>query len=147
MKHLILLFRNLSTSCLGGKYLLSGERTLVCIDYFVSSVLGDIGNYYYGQGHPMKPHRIRMTHNLLLNYGLYRKMEIYVSIPFGKYSALIFFFLTIIILLWWRTFSRWKCLQENGNLILLYLEETECGTYSLFFSLFHQHFLKKIFPP
>lgn len=27
----------------------------------------------------MKPHRIRMTHNLLLNYGLYRKMEIYVS--------------------------------------------------------------------
>uniref|UniRef100_A0AAY4E2X5 histone deacetylase n=1 Tax=Denticeps clupeoides TaxID=299321 RepID=A0AAY4E2X5_9TELE len=39
--------------------------------------LGDVGNYYYGQGHPMKPHRIRMTHNLLLNYGLYRKMEIY----------------------------------------------------------------------
>ena len=25
----------------------------------------------------MKPHRIRMTHNLILNYGLYRKMEIY----------------------------------------------------------------------
>uniref|UniRef100_A0A2K5YS57 Histone deacetylase 1 n=1 Tax=Mandrillus leucophaeus TaxID=9568 RepID=A0A2K5YS57_MANLE len=33
---------------------------------------GDIGNYCYGQ-----PHRIRMTHNLLLNYGLYRKMEIH----------------------------------------------------------------------
>lgn len=30
----------------------------------------------------MKPHRIRMTHNLLLNYGLYRKMEIYVSFCF-----------------------------------------------------------------
>lgn len=43
------------------------------------SPAGDVGNYYYGQGHPMKPHRIRMTHNLLLNYGLYRKMEIYVS--------------------------------------------------------------------
>lgn len=26
----------------------------------------------------MKPQRIRMTHNLLINYGLYRKMEIYV---------------------------------------------------------------------
>lgn len=26
----------------------------------------------------MKPHRIRMTHNLLLNYGLYKKMQIYV---------------------------------------------------------------------
>jgi histone deacetylase 1/2 len=38
---------------------------------------GDVGNFYYGQGHPMKPHRIRMTHNLLLNYGLYRKMEVY----------------------------------------------------------------------
>ena len=46
----------------------------------MSLILGDIGNYYYGQGHPMKPHRIRMTHNLLLNYGLYRKMEIYVSV-------------------------------------------------------------------
>ena len=25
----------------------------------------------------MKPHRMRMTHNLILNYGLYRRMEIY----------------------------------------------------------------------
>eukprot|EP00301_Raphidiophrys_heterophryoidea_P017916 c2914_g1_i1.p1 GENE.c2914_g1_i1~~c2914_g1_i1.p1 ORF type:complete len:450 (-),score=130.21 c2914_g1_i1:1153-2451(-) len=37
----------------------------------------EIGNYYYGPGHPMKPHRMRMTHSLLLSYGLYRKMEIY----------------------------------------------------------------------
>jgi hypothetical protein len=28
----------------------------------------------------MKPHRIRMTHNLLINYGLYEKMEIFVRI-------------------------------------------------------------------
>lgn len=48
-------------------------------DFSLFSFQGDVGNYYYGQGHPMKPHRIRMTHNLLLNYGLYRKMEIYVS--------------------------------------------------------------------
>lgn len=48
---------------------------------FLLACAGDIGNYYYGQGHPMKPHRIRMTHNLLLNYGLYRKMEIYVCFP------------------------------------------------------------------
>lgn len=40
--------------------------------------IGDIGNYYYyGQGHTMKRHRIHMTRNLLLNYGLYRKIEIY----------------------------------------------------------------------
>lgn len=25
----------------------------------------------------MKPHRIRMTHDLVLNYGLYKRMEIY----------------------------------------------------------------------
>jgi histone deacetylase 1/2 len=37
----------------------------------------EIGNFYYGSGHPMKPHRMRMAHNLVLNYGLYRKMEIY----------------------------------------------------------------------
>lgn len=43
-----------------------------------SCYAGDVGNYYYGAGHPMKPHRIRMTHNLLLNYGLYRQMHIYV---------------------------------------------------------------------
>ena len=29
--------------------------------------------------HPMKPHRIRMTHSLVMNYGLYKKMEIFVS--------------------------------------------------------------------
>ena len=40
--------------------------------------LADVGNYYYGQGHPMKPHRMRMTHNLLINYGLYQQMQIYV---------------------------------------------------------------------
>lgn len=37
----------------------------------------EIGNFYYGIGHPMKPHRIRMAHNLILSYGLYKKMEIY----------------------------------------------------------------------
>mmetsp|Transcript_10132 Transcript_10132/g.12184 ORF Transcript_10132/g.12184 Transcript_10132/m.12184 type:complete len:557 (+) Transcript_10132:102-1772(+) len=36
----------------------------------------DIGSYYYGPGHPMKPHRLRLTHHLLLTYGMYRKMEI-----------------------------------------------------------------------
>ena len=48
-------------------------------------VLADVGNYYYGQSHPMKPHRIRMAHNLILNYGLYRKMEVYVSLFLYRY--------------------------------------------------------------
>ena len=56
-----------------------GAHTSPCAaGYFYDS---DIGNYYYGQGHPMKPHRIRMAHNLLLNYGLYKKMEIYRPAP------------------------------------------------------------------
>jgi hypothetical protein len=45
------------------------------VAYFYDS---DVGNYAYVSGHPMKPHRIRMTHSLVMNYGLYKKMEIYV---------------------------------------------------------------------
>ncbi|WVQ82692.1 hypothetical protein IAT38_004824 [Cryptococcus sp. DSM 104549] len=30
----------------------------------------DVGNYHFGLGHPMKPHRIRMAHSLVVNYGL-----------------------------------------------------------------------------
>lgn len=44
--------------------------------YFYDS---DVGNYAYVAGHPMKPHRIRMAHSLIMNYGLYKHMEIYVS--------------------------------------------------------------------
>ena len=39
--------------------------------------LGDIGHYYYGPGHPMKPHRLKLAHHLILSYGLYRKMDVY----------------------------------------------------------------------
>ena len=46
--------------------------------YFFDS---DIGNFHYGPGHPMKPTRIRMCHALVMNYGLYKKMEIFVRTP------------------------------------------------------------------
>ncbi|TIB33919.1 hypothetical protein E3P86_02905 [Wallemia ichthyophaga] len=36
----------------------------------------DVGNYSYGFGHPMKPHRMRMVHNLILNYNLDSKMSL-----------------------------------------------------------------------
>jgi histone deacetylase 1/2 len=36
----------------------------------------EVGNFYYGPSHPMKPHRIRMAHSLILSYGLYEKMRI-----------------------------------------------------------------------
>lgn len=37
----------------------------------------DVGGYYYGQHHPMKPHRMAITHNLCIAYGLYRQMDVY----------------------------------------------------------------------
>jgi len=48
------------------------SKARVC--YFHDS---DIGNFYYGPGHPMKPHRLTITHNLILNYGLHRKMQLF----------------------------------------------------------------------
>mmetsp|Transcript_21455 Transcript_21455/g.33922 ORF Transcript_21455/g.33922 Transcript_21455/m.33922 type:complete len:441 (+) Transcript_21455:86-1408(+) len=38
---------------------------------------GDLGHYYYGPSHPMKPHRLKLAHHLILAYGLYRKMDVY----------------------------------------------------------------------
>jgi histone deacetylase 1/2 len=40
--------------------------------------LGDVGSFYYGPEHPMKPFRIKMAHQLILAYGMYRKMNVYV---------------------------------------------------------------------
>jgi histone deacetylase 1/2 len=37
----------------------------------------DTGNYHYAPGHPMKPHRIRMTNSLLVNYGLYKHLNVF----------------------------------------------------------------------
>ena len=46
------------------------------VAYFYDS---DIGNYAYVTGHPMKPHRIRLAHSLVMNYNVYKYLEIYVS--------------------------------------------------------------------
>ena len=48
----------------------------------------EVGNYNYGPGHPMKPHRIRMVHSLLVNYGVYRHLNIYVRSPFPSPSLI-----------------------------------------------------------
>ncbi|KAF2247388.1 hypothetical protein BU26DRAFT_459622 [Trematosphaeria pertusa] len=53
------------------------------VAYFYDS---DVGNYAYVAGHPMKPHRIRMAHSLIMNYGLYTKMEIYRAKPASRYE-------------------------------------------------------------
>src|SRR5687768_10958726 len=59
------------------------------VAYFYDS---DIGNYAYFTGHPMKPHRIRLAHSLIMQYNLYQKMEIYVrlrsSLPLSRFQSL-----------------------------------------------------------
>ncbi|KAI8030485.1 Histone deacetylase 9 [Camellia lanceoleosa] len=40
-------------------------------------LLWDVGSVYFGPNHPMKPHRLCMTHHLVLSYDLHKKMEIY----------------------------------------------------------------------
>ncbi|EOX98965.1 Histone deacetylase 1 isoform 5 [Theobroma cacao] len=63
----------------GGNSLPSGAdgvKRKVC--YFYDP---EVGNYYYGQGHPMKPHRIRMTHALLAHYGLLQHMQVHKPFP------------------------------------------------------------------
>lgn len=61
-----------------GSNSLNGNTVNKKVAYFYDS---DVGNYAYVAGHPMKPHRIRMAHSLIMNYGLYTKMEIYVRYP------------------------------------------------------------------
>ena len=38
---------------------------------------GEFETFYFGQNHPMKPHRLAMTHHLVLGYGLHKKMDVY----------------------------------------------------------------------
>jgi histone deacetylase 1/2 len=62
-----------------GSTALNGSSSPKKVAYFYDS---DIGNYAYVTGHPMKPHRIRLAHSLIMQYNLYQKMEIYVSALF-----------------------------------------------------------------
>ncbi|KAA6421042.1 MAG: histone deacetylase 1 [Trebouxia sp. A1-2] len=50
----------------------------------------EIGNYHYSNQHPMKPHRIKMTHALILHYGLYNDLECFRPIPAEKKDLLKF---------------------------------------------------------
>ncbi|RKP23787.1 histone deacetylase phd1 [Syncephalis pseudoplumigaleata] len=36
-----------------------------------------VGNFHYGERHPMKPHRLTLTNHLVMSYGLHRKMEVF----------------------------------------------------------------------
>ena len=65
---------------------LNGSERKNRVAYFYDS---DVGNYAYMAGHPMKPHRIRLAHSLIMNYGVYQKMEIYVRLASSRGAALL----------------------------------------------------------
>jgi acetoin utilization deacetylase AcuC-like enzyme len=44
------------------------------VSYFYNA---DVGNFHYGPGHPMKPHRLAVIHSLVVKYNLHNKMQIY----------------------------------------------------------------------
>mmetsp|Transcript_23268 Transcript_23268/g.41152 ORF Transcript_23268/g.41152 Transcript_23268/m.41152 type:complete len:440 (+) Transcript_23268:137-1456(+) len=44
------------------------------VAYFYDS---EIGNFHYGEGHMMKPHRVRMAHHLIVGYGLAEQLEVF----------------------------------------------------------------------
>jgi len=37
--------------------------------------------YYYGPSHPMKPHRLKLAHHLILSYGLFKEMSCFKPHP------------------------------------------------------------------
>ncbi|TIB69415.1 hypothetical protein E3P77_00578 [Wallemia ichthyophaga] len=44
------------------------------VSYYYSKGIGD---YHYGEKHPMKPHRLALTNSLVLGYGMHKYMEMY----------------------------------------------------------------------
>ncbi|KIY66231.1 histone deacetylase [Cylindrobasidium torrendii FP15055 ss-10] len=60
---------------------ITGETQKKRVCYFYDN---DIGGFHYSAGHYMKPTRIRMCHSLVMNYGLYKKMEIFRAKPATK---------------------------------------------------------------
>lgn len=41
----------------------------------------EIGNYSYGEANPMRPHRLRLTHNLVTHYGLTSQLIVHRPTP------------------------------------------------------------------
>lgn len=77
------------------------------VAYFYDS---DVGNYAYVAGHPMKPHRIRLAHSLIMNYNVYEKMEIYV-----RYCRILSHFRALLFLIF--EFSRLTSYSSERNLL------------------------------
>ncbi|EJU05903.1 histone deacetylase [Dacryopinax primogenitus] len=49
-----------------------GPHSRRSVDYFFTKGVGD---YHYGEGHPMKPHRLSITNSLVIGYGLHEHID------------------------------------------------------------------------
>jgi acetoin utilization deacetylase AcuC-like enzyme len=56
----------------------SASTTIYLSKYVLNILTADVGSYTYGTGHVMKPHRMRITHDLVTAYGLLDKMQVLV---------------------------------------------------------------------
>lgn len=57
----------------------SSEEYAYVVAVLISADTADTGAYTYGLGHPMKPQRMRITHELVSAYGMLDKMHVLVS--------------------------------------------------------------------
>eukprot|EP00803_Ostreobium_quekettii_P006739 evm.model.scf_462.1 EVM.evm.TU.scf_462.1 scf_462:1241-5962(-) len=48
------------------------------VSYFYDE---EVGNYSYGEANPMRPHRLRLTHNLIHHYGLTSTLMVHRPVP------------------------------------------------------------------
>lgn len=76
------------------------------LNYSKFRVAGDVGSVYFGPNHPMKPHRLCMTHHLVLSYDLHKQMEVYVSNTccLFHFYLYVWYFVAIFWLQWLITY-------------------------------------------
>lgn len=71
-----------------------------------------VGNYFYASGHPMKPHRIKMAHNLIMAYDLHKYMRCLTPIRASESDLMRFHSRNYIHFLKSAEFAT----QDNGSL-------------------------------
>ncbi len=92
------LFQKLQ-KCLWGCMVPPPRKLVKDIHNIMSIILFNI--YFLGPSHPMKPHRLALTHSLILNYGLYKKMEVLSATVFFfkmQFCAIMYSFSTFMIM-------------------------------------------------
>jgi hypothetical protein len=73
------------TNCLPLHYTLKFAYVLQTVSLFLASITAEVrtaadevSGLHYGPKHPMKPHRITMTHHLVVAYDLHNHFDMYV---------------------------------------------------------------------